>query len=118
MIVDHEERRTNPYSILELDEEEEPEDEEMEDKVDEMQVASPQRSPRRPVAKRTEREDASVGSMRHPLNRGKREEASVKKTIEQCDKGGPSRRKGGKLCRIRGTRRGRRRGTRRFQICE
>jgi uncharacterized spore protein YtfJ len=78
MIVEHEERRTNPYSILELDEEEEPEDEEMEDKVDEMQVASPQRSPRRPAEKRMEREDGSVGSMRRPSTRGKHEMVETK----------------------------------------
>jgi hypothetical protein len=36
---------TNPYSILEIDEEVESADEVMVDKVEEMQVASPQRSP-------------------------------------------------------------------------
>jgi hypothetical protein len=45
LIVQNEERTTNPYSILEMDKEEEPEDEEMEDKIHEMQVVSPQRSP-------------------------------------------------------------------------
>jgi hypothetical protein len=56
-----------------MDEEEEPEDEEMEDKIHEMQVASPQRSPRHPAEKRTEREDTLVGSMRQPSMRGKHE---------------------------------------------
>jgi hypothetical protein len=75
-----EEQATNPFAILRMDEEEESEDEEMEEKIYEMQVASPQRSPRRPAVKHTEREDASVGSMRRPLIRGKHE-SDVEKTI-------------------------------------
>jgi hypothetical protein len=63
MVGEQEERMTNPYVILEIDEEAESEDEVMADKVEEMQVASSQRSPRRPAEKRTEREDGSVGSM-------------------------------------------------------
>jgi hypothetical protein len=39
LIVQNKERTMNPYSILEMDEEEELEDEEMEDKIHEMQVA-------------------------------------------------------------------------------
>ena len=64
MIVEEEDQVTNPFLILQMDEEEELEDEEMEKKVVEMQVVSPGRSPRRSAAKRMEREDASVGSMR------------------------------------------------------
>ena len=56
-----------------MDEEEESEDEEMEEKIYEMQVASPQRSPRRPAVKRMERDDALVGRMRRPSIRGKHE---------------------------------------------
>ena len=80
VMKEKEEQATNPFAILRMDEEEESEDEEMEEKIDEMQVASPQRSPRRPAVKRTEREDASVGSMRRPLIRGKHE-SDVEKTI-------------------------------------
>jgi hypothetical protein len=46
-----EEQATNPFAILCMDEEEESEDEEMEEKIDEMQVASPQRSPQCQVVK-------------------------------------------------------------------
>jgi hypothetical protein len=80
--VEDEGRTTNPYESLRIDEEEESEEEEMEKKIEEMQVGSPKRSPRRPAVKRTEREDASVGSMRRPSNRGKHEEVSLKKTLE------------------------------------
>jgi hypothetical protein len=82
LIVQNKERTTNPYSILEMDEKEEPDDEEMEDKIHEMQVVSPQRSPRRPAEKRTERDDASVGSMRHPSTRGKHETEGSKRNQE------------------------------------
>jgi hypothetical protein len=82
MMVEKEEQATNPFAILQMDEEEESEDEEMEEKIDEMQVASPQRSPRRPAVKRTEREDASVGSMRRPVIRGKHESDVEKMTSE------------------------------------
>ena len=51
VMMEKEEQATNPFEILRMDEEEESEDEEMEEKVDEMQVASPQRSPRRPAVK-------------------------------------------------------------------
>ena len=82
MMVEKEEQATNPFAILQMDEEEESEDEEMEEKIDEMQVASPQRSPWRPAVKQTEREDASVGSMRRPLIRGKHE-SDVEKTVSE-----------------------------------
>ena len=80
VMKEKEEQATNPFAILRMDEEEESEDEEMKEKIDEMLVASPQRSPRRPAVKRTEREDASVGSMRRPLICGKHE-SDVEKTI-------------------------------------
>ena len=82
VMMEKEEQATNPFAILRMDEDEESEDEEMEEKIYEMQVASPQRSPRRPAVKRTEREDASVGSMRRPLIRGKHE-GDVEKTISE-----------------------------------
>ena len=82
LIVQNEDVTTNPYSILEMDEEEEPDDEEMEDKIHEMQVVSPQRSPRRPAEKQTERDDASVGSMRRPSTRGKHETEGSKRNQE------------------------------------
>ena len=46
LMMEEEDKANNPFLILQMDEEEESEDEEMEDRVDEMQVASPQRSPR------------------------------------------------------------------------
>ena len=53
--VEMEEQETNPFHVLQMDEDEEPEDEEMEEKADEMQVVSPgwsgQRSPRHPAIK-------------------------------------------------------------------
>jgi hypothetical protein len=45
-MMEEEDNANNPFLILQMDEEEELEDAEMEDKVDEMQVASLQRSPR------------------------------------------------------------------------
>jgi hypothetical protein len=84
-MMEKEEQATNPFAILCMDEEEESEDEEMEEKIHEMQVASPQRSPRRPAVKRTEREDASVGSMRRPLIRGKHE-SDGEKTISEGER--------------------------------
>ena len=39
MMVEKEERATNPFAILQMDEEEESEDKEMGEKIDEMQVA-------------------------------------------------------------------------------
>jgi hypothetical protein len=45
LMMEEEVKTHNPFLILQMDEEEEGEDAEMEDKVDEMQVASPQRSP-------------------------------------------------------------------------
>jgi hypothetical protein len=51
MVVEKEEQETNPFAILQMDEEEESEDEEMEEKINKMQVASLQRSPRRPAVK-------------------------------------------------------------------
>ena len=82
MVEKDEQQATNPFAILQMDEEEESEDEEMEEKIDKMQVASPQRSPRRLAVKRTEREDASVGSMRRPLIHGKHESDREKMTLE------------------------------------
>jgi hypothetical protein len=70
MVVEKEEPATNPFAILQMDKEEESEDEEMEEKIDEMQVTSPQWSPWHPAVKQMEREDASVGSMRRPLIHG------------------------------------------------
>jgi hypothetical protein len=81
-MMEEEDKTNNPFFILQMDEEEEVKDAEMEDKVDEMQVASPQRSPRRPAEKRIEREDASEGSMRRPSNRGKHEKEEMKKYQE------------------------------------
>ena len=46
LMMEEEEKANNPFLILQMEEEEESEDEEMEERVDEMQVASPQRSPR------------------------------------------------------------------------
>jgi hypothetical protein len=51
VMVEKEKQATNPFAILQMDEEEESEDKEMGEKIDEMQVASPQRSPRCPVVK-------------------------------------------------------------------
>jgi hypothetical protein len=82
LMMEEEVKTHNPFLILQMDEEEEGEDAEMEDKVDEMQVASPQRSPRRPAEKRIEREDASEGSMRRPSTRGKHEKEGMKKYQE------------------------------------
>jgi len=82
VMMEKEEQATNPFEILRMDEEEESEDEEMEEKIDDMQVSSPQQSPRRPAVKRTEREDASVGSMRRPSIRGKHESDVEKTTLE------------------------------------
>ena len=45
LMMEEEDKTNNPFFILQMDEEEEVKDAEMEDKVDEMQVASPQRSP-------------------------------------------------------------------------
>jgi hypothetical protein len=82
LMMEEEDKTNNPFFILWMDEEEEVKDAEMEDKVDEMQVASPQRSPRRPAEKRIEREDASEGSMRRPSIRGKHEKEEMKKYQE------------------------------------
>jgi hypothetical protein len=46
LMMEEEDNANNPFLILQMDEKEELEDAEMEDKVDEMQVASLQRSPR------------------------------------------------------------------------
>ena len=51
MMVEKEEQATNPFAILQIDEEEELEDEEMEEKLEEMQVVSPGHSPWRPAIK-------------------------------------------------------------------
>jgi hypothetical protein len=82
MTVEKEEQATNPFAILQMDEEEELEDEEMQEILEEMQAASPSHSPRRPAIKRTEREEASVGSMRRPSIRGKHEEKGVTFAVE------------------------------------
>lgn len=44
-------QETNPFQVLQMDEDEEPEDKEMEAKVDKMQVASPGQSPCHPAIK-------------------------------------------------------------------
>jgi hypothetical protein len=114
LLIQNDERTTNPYLILAMDEEEEPDDEEIEDKIHEMQVVSPQRSPRRPAEKQTERDDASVGSMRCPSTRGKHETEGSKRNQEgvreeemQVPEG---RKEGGQLSGRRDTGK-RRRGT-------
>ena len=45
LMMEEEDKANNPFLILQMDEEEESEDEGMEDRADEMQVASLQRSP-------------------------------------------------------------------------
>jgi hypothetical protein len=61
--VETEEQVMKPFHVLQMDEDEEPEDKEMEEKADEMQVILPGWSPCHLAIKQTKREAPSVRSM-------------------------------------------------------
>ena len=71
---------SNPFYVLQMEEDEEPEDDEESEEINDMQTSpahSASKIPQRRTQKRSEREDSSVGSMRRPTKGGKLEVLNV-----------------------------------------